>query len=150
MNDHRPSLLKSGSKKGLNSKAKSFHPDCYHQSNILIPDSRATISQMPLIPFSDFAPLFAADHRADGADSYVLVEIERRMWPSSVEDIKRRFSGNEDVATCAICLDFMNADSSVTLPCNHCLHIECAQMSERYAILELGRYQVEMFLREFA
>ena len=106
---------------------------------------------MPLIPVSDFVPLFAAvrpDNCADGADSYVLVEIERRMWPSSLEDIKRRL--NEDVATCAICLDFMHAASCVTLPCNHCLHIDCAQMSERYAILELGRYQVAMFLREFA
>ena len=99
------------------------------------------------MPVSDLMQWFAPV-RAEGANSYVLVEIERRMWHSCPEDIQRKH-GNEDVATCAICLDFMHADSCVTLPCNHCLHIECAQMSERYAILDKGRYQVAMFLCVF-
>ena len=99
------------------------------------------------MPVSDLMQWFAPV-RAEGANSYVLVEIERRMWHSCPEDIKRKH-GNEDAATCAICLDFMTADSCVTLPCNHCLHIGCAQMSERYAILDKGRYQVAMFLCVF-
>ena len=106
---------------------------------------------MPLIPFTDLLELFApvrSDNLAECADSYVLVEIERRMWPSTLEDITRT-NGDEGVATCAICLDLMNADSCVTLPCKHCLHIKCAQMSERYAILDQGTYQVAIFLRVF-
>ena len=106
---------------------------------------------MPPIPVTDLVHLFApvrTDHRAEGADSYVLVEIERRMWNSSPEDIQRTH-GDEGVATCAICLDFMQSDSCVTFPCNHCLHIQCAQLSERYAILDKGRYEVAMSLRVF-
>jgi hypothetical protein len=99
-----------------------------------------------LVPF--FAPVRSERGGAVGADSYVLVEIERRMWNSSPEDIQRTH-GNEGVATCAICLDFMDSASCVTLPCNHCLHIQCAQLSERYAILDKGRYEVAMFLRVF-
>ena len=86
-----------------------------------------------------------ADYGADGANSYLHVELERRMWRCCPEEMSRtnHTTNHEDVedAICAICLDAMNADSCVTLPCGHCFHVVCAQMSERHQILDKGCYQ---------
>jgi len=75
-----------------------------------------------------------------GTDSVVLMEIERHMWPSTSEDIKRT-RGEHAEASCAICLEDMQAASCVRLSCGHCMHTACAQASERHGLVDKGIYR---------
>ena len=81
------------------------------------------------------------DFRANFVDEHVLVKLERHMWRSTLEDIEAT-RGAEVNAVCAICLDDMNNSECVTLPCGHCLHIVCAQMSEKHELMDKGGYLV--------
>ena len=73
-------------------------------------------------------------------DSVVLVELERRIWSATDAEIKR-VKGEAEEATCAICLDNMQAESSVRMECGHCSHTSCALASERHAILNRSHFR---------
>jgi hypothetical protein len=75
-----------------------------------------------------------------GTDTAVLMEIERHMWPSTSEDIKKA-RGEHAEAICAICLEDMEAASCVRLSCGHCMHTACAQASERHGLVDKGIYR---------
>ena len=77
-----------------------------------------------------------ADYGADGADSYLHVELERRMWRASPEELSRTndITNHEDVedAICAICLDAMNASElNSSNPLSHLLSPTLSTCSSR-------------------
>ena len=80
---------------------------------------------------------YSSDASAPQVD--VLIEIQRHMWPATSEDIAKT-RGEDAEASCSICLEDMQAESSVSLSCGHCLHAACAQASECHGLLEKGFY----------
>jgi len=83
---------------------------------------------------------FRAAPASLGTDSVVLIEIERHMWPSTSEEIKKT-RGEHAEASCAICLEDMHAASCVRLSCGHCMHTACAQASERHGLVDRGIFR---------
>jgi hypothetical protein len=97
-----------------------------------------------------FEPHPLMDSRDMDEDSYVVLELERRMWEASEADLELTRSRNADEAdtaemengvSCAICLEGMKLATSVSLQCGHCFHRACAQKSEKHAMLEKGHYE---------
>jgi hypothetical protein len=70
---------------------------------------------------------------------FVLIELQRHMWPATSEDIAKT-RGEDAHASCCICLEDMQDGASVRLSCGHCLHAACAQASECHGLLEKGFY----------
>jgi len=85
-------------------------------------------------------PVCIDDAAAEDGDSFIEIQLERRMWlATEVEVVKT--SEEHSVATCSVCLDEMEAESTVRMQCGHCIHVKCAQVSERYAILDKHVFQ---------
>ena len=97
------------------------------------PPAQAQLEEAELQPRTDDS----SDATAPGV--VVLIELQRHMWPATNEDIAKT-RGEDAEASCSICLEDMQAESSVRLSCGHCLHAACAQASECHGLLEKGFY----------
>jgi hypothetical protein len=109
------------------------------QSELFVEESPVGEPQPPAQAQREEAELQLRTDDSSDAQVDVLIEIQRYIWPATSEDIAKT-RGEDAEASCSICLEDMQAESSVSLSCGHCLHAACAQASECHGLLEKGFY----------
>eukprot|EP00960_Hanusia_phi_P038959 753676-Hanusia_phi.AAC.12 len=69
---------------------------------------------------------------------FVVLEIERRLWLASEQDLRRCSAEGEQSSVCPVCLEEMLFGESVVTACNHCFHIDCCRTSESVGVRDRG------------